>query len=264
LGETVILRLPVSFAAALGALALLAGCNTPPPASDPEARAEFFETNDPWEPTNRVIHFVNQGFDTLLLRPAAEAYRIFVPPPIRTAIGNVLDNLLLPRSAVYDLMQGNPNLAGQNAARFVINSTLGVGGIFDLATDMGIEGRFEDFGQNLAVWAGTTNGGPYMVLPLLGPSNLRDTFGRGVDLFTDPFAYILGPELRIARTAISAVDSREQLIEPLDALKASSIDYYAAIRSAYIQQRERDIRNEGRVQRRFFNWDGEVRVGPHR
>lgn len=257
-------RLPSCFAAAFGALALLCGCNTPPPPSDPEARAEYFETNDPLEPTNRVIHFVNEGFDTLLLRPAAEAYRIFVPPPIRTAVGNVLDNLLLPRSAIYDLMQGNPRLAGQNAARFVINSTLGVGGIFDLASDMGIEGRFEDFGQNLAVWSGTTNGGPYIVLPVLGPSNLRDTFGRGIDLFTDPFAYILGPELRIARTAVSAIDSRERLIEPLDALKASSVDYYAAVRSAYLQQREREIRNEGRVQRRFFNWGGELRAGPQR
>lgn len=261
---TVTFRLPVKIASALAALALVTGCNTPPPKTDPEARAEFFETNDPWEPTNRAIHFVNQGFDTLILRPAAEAYRIFVPPPIRAGIGNFLDNLLLPRSALYDLMQGNTALAGENAARFVINSTLGVGGIIDVATDMGINGRFEDFGQTLAVWSGTTNGGPYVVLPVLGPSNLRDAFGRAVDVFTDPFVYILGPEARIIRTAVSAVDSREQLIEPLDALKASSLDYYAAIRSAYIQQRERDIRNEGSIQRRFFNWDGEVRLGPQR
>lgn len=241
----------------LGLLAALAGCNTPPPVTDPEARAEYFETNDPWEPTNRVIHVVNQGFDTLILRPAAEAWRIFVPPPIRTGIGNVLDNLQLPRSALYALAQGNTAVAGQNAARFVINTTLGVGGIVDLAADMGIEGRFEDFGQNLAVWAGTTNGGPYVVLPLLGPSNVRDTFGRAVDLFTDPWAYLIGREAQLVRTAVATVDSREQLIEPLDALKASSLDYYAAVRSAYIQQRERDIRNEGAIQRRFFNWEGQ-------
>lgn len=262
--ETVTSRPPLRAAAALGVLALLAACTTPPPASDPEARAEYFETNDPWEPTNRVLFFVNDGIDTLLLRPAAEAYRIFVPPPIRAGIGNVIDNLLLPRSALNSLMQGNTTLAGQNAARFVINSTLGVGGIIDLASDMGIEGRFEDFGQTLAVWAGTTNGGPYLVLPVLGPSNLRDTFGRAMDMVTDPFTYILSPDARLVRTGVSVVDTREQLIEPLDALRASSLDYYAATRSAYIQQRERDIRNEGRVQRRFFNWEGEIRVGPQR
>jgi len=249
-------RLPLRFVGLVGALALLAGCNLPPPASDPEARAEYFETNDPLEPTNRVIHTANQAADTLLLRPAAEAYRIFVPPPIRTGIGNFLDNLLLPRTIVYNLLQGNPERAGSGAMRFVINSTIGLLGVADFATDMGYPAQFEDMGQNIAVWAGTTNGGPYLVLPLLGPSNLRDTFGRAIDAFTDPWAYVIGTDAQIVRIAVQAVDTREQLIEPLDALKASSLDYYAALRSAYVQQRARDIRNEGTPQRRFFNWEG--------
>jgi phospholipid-binding lipoprotein MlaA len=256
--------LPLRFVGLVGVVALVAGCTLPPPASDPEARAEYFETNDPLEPTNRVIHAANQAVDTMLLRPAAEAYRIFVPPPLRTGIGNFLDNLLLPRTVVYDLLQGNPQKAGSGAMRFVINSTIGLLGVADFATDMGYPAQFEDMGQTIAVWAGTTNGGPYIVLPLLGPSNLRDTFGRAIDLFTDPWMYVLGPEARLARTAVQLIDTREQLIEPLDALKASSLDYYAALRSAYGQQRARDIRNEGSAQRRFFNWEGLERGGARR
>lgn len=255
-------RLPFRAIAAFGALALVSGCNLPPPASDPEARAEYFETNDPLEPLNRVTHTINDAADTMLIRPAAEAYRLLVPPPIRTGIGNVLDNLLLPRTAANDLLQGNPQKAGDAVARFVINSTIGILGIFDFATDMGYPPQFEDFGQTMAVWAGTTNGGPYIVLPLLGPSNVRDTAGRAVDFFTDPWQYLGQGDtveaLRIARTGLQVIDTREALIEPLDSLRASSIDYYAALRSAYVQQRARDIRNEGRPQRRLFNWAGET------
>jgi phospholipid-binding lipoprotein MlaA len=102
------------------------------------------------------------------------------------------------------------------------------------------------------------------VLPVFGPSNVRDAFGRGVDLFTDPWAYLIGMEAQLVRTAVSAVDAREALIEPLDALRASSLDYYAALRSTYLQQRERDIRNEGSFQRRFFNWEGDTRPARQR
>jgi phospholipid-binding lipoprotein MlaA len=258
----VIERLPLKVIAACSVLLLASGCNLPPPASDPEARAEYFETNDPLEPLNRVTHTVNDAVDTMLIRPAAEAYRLLVPPPIRTGVGNVLDNLLLPRTAMNDMLQGNPKKAGDAVARFVINSTIGILGIFDFATDMGYPAQFEDFGQTMAVWAGTTNGGPFIVLPLLGPSNVRDTAGRAVDFFTDPWIYLGQGDLvdagRIARAGLQLIDTREGLIEPLDALRASSIDYYAALRSAYVQQRARDIRNEGAAQRRFFNWSGET------
>jgi phospholipid-binding lipoprotein MlaA len=251
-------RLPLRLLAALGMLGLVSGCTMPPPESDPEARAEYFETNDPLEPLNRVTHTFNDAVDTLLLRPAAEAYRIFIPQPIRTGIGNVLDNLLLPRTAVYNVMQGNTARAGSAVTRFAINSTIGVLGVFDFATDMGHPPQFEDMGQNLAVWAGTTNGGPYIVLPFLGPSNLRDATGRAVDFFTDPWMYLGQGDtveaLRVARIAAQAIDTRESLIEPLDSLRAGSLDYYAALRSAFLQQRARDIRNEGTAQRRYFDW----------
>ncbi len=264
-GFSVMHRLPLRLAAAIGLIGLVSGCNLPPPESDPEARAEYFETNDPLEPLNRVTHTFNDAVDTLLLRPAAEAYRIFIPQPVRTGVANFLDNLLLPRTAVYSLVQGTPDRAGSAATRFAINSTIGLFGVFDFATDMGYPPMFEDMGQNLAVWAGTTNGGPYIVLPLLGPSNLRDVTGRAVDFFTDPWMYLGQGDtveaLRVARIAVQAVDTRESLIEPLDALRAGSLDYYAALRSAYVQQRARDIRNEGTGQVRYFDWSGANR-GP--
>jgi len=241
-----------------GLALIVSGCATLPPESDPEARAEFFERNDPIEPLNRAVFAFNEAFDHLLFRPAAEAYRIFVPRPIRTGIGNVLDNLLVPRTAANQLLQGRPDDAAQSVVRFIINSTLGVFGIFDVASDMGIEPRFEDFGQTLAVWAGTTKGGPFLMLPILGPSTLRDTFALPFDVALDPWTWVgQGDQvraLRVGRTATQAVDAREQFIEAGDALRAQSLDFYAALRSIYLQRRERDIRNEGAPQvRRFFD-----------
>ncbi|MCS6920386.1 MAG: MlaA family lipoprotein [Elioraea sp.] len=242
----------------LGFALVLAGCATVPPETEPEARAEYFERNDPLEPLNRAIFAFNEAFDHLLFRPAAEAYRILVPKPVRTGVGNVIDNLLVPRTAANLLLQGRADDAAKSMARFIINSTLGVFGIFDVASEMGIEPRFEDFGQTLAVWAGTTNGGPYLVLPILGPSTLRDAFALPIDMAMDPWTWVgQGDQvqaLRVGRNAVQAIDGREQLIEPIDALRAQSLDFYAALRSVYLQRRERDIRNEGRPQvRRFFD-----------
>lgn len=242
----------------LGLALVVAGCATAPPESDPEERAEYFERNDPLEPLNRAVFAFNEAFDHLLFRPAAEAYRILIPRPVRTGIGNVLDNLLVPKTAANQLLQGKPEEAARSAVRFVINSTLGLAGIFDVASEMGIEPRFEDFGQTLAVWAGTTNGGPYLVLPILGPSTLRDTFALPFDIAMDPWTWVgQGDQvrgLRIGRVVTQAIDAREQFIEGGDALRAQSLDFYAALRSVYLQRRERDIRDEGRAQvRRFFD-----------
>jgi phospholipid-binding lipoprotein MlaA len=242
---------------ALLAAGLAAGCAAVPPESDPEARAEYFEANDPLEPLNRVTYTINDAVDIMLLRPAAEAYRLFLPQPVRTGIGNAIDNLLLPKTAVHQLLQGKPEMAGKAIARFVVNSTLGIAGIFDFATDLGLEPQFEDMGQTLGVWAGTTNGGPYILLPLLGPSNLRDVFGRGIDMATDPWDYIGQGDtvraLRITRTATQVIDTREQLIEPIDELR-QRIDPYAVLRSVYQQQRAQDILDRSPPRRRFFDW----------
>lgn len=237
---------------------LAAGCATVPPETDPEARAEYFERNDPLEPLNRATYAFNEAVDTLVLRPAAEAYRLFLPQPVRTGIGNVIDNLLLPKTAAHQLLQGKPEMAGKALARFAVNSTVGILGIFDFASDLGLEPQFEDMGQTLGVWAGTTDGGPFLMLPVLGPSNLRDVFGRGIDFFADPWRHIGQGDtvetLRWTRTGTQILDTREQLIEPIDALRRDSLDPYAALRSVYQQQRAREILDETPPRRRFFDW----------
>ena len=179
-------RLALTLALATG----LAACATRPDPTDAEAVAEFNETNDPLEPLNRASFFVNDGIDTLVLRPAAEAYRIFVAPEIRTGVRNVLGNLRTPVILLNDLLQGEGYRAGETVGRFVLNTTLGVLGIFDVATDLGLPGHGEDFGQTLAHWGATE--GPYLFIPVLGPSNPRDLTGAGVDAVSNPFTWITG------------------------------------------------------------------------
>jgi phospholipid-binding lipoprotein MlaA len=235
-----------SLAFALAAVLAASGCATRPDPTDAEAVAEFRATNDPIEPLNRASYFVNDGLDTLVLRPAAEAYRIFIPPEVRTAIRNVLANLRTPVILVNDLLQGETDRAGVTIGRFVLNTTIGIGGILDRATDFGLIGHTEDFGQTLAVWG--VPEGPYLFIPVLGPSNPRDLAGTGVDMAASPLTWINGNDtveaVMISRTALTALDTREGLIEPLDALRQGSLDPYAALRSAYRQRRAVEIRNQ--------------------
>jgi phospholipid-binding lipoprotein MlaA len=230
---------------ALAVLLLLGACATRPDPTDQEAVAEFRQTNDPLEPLNRASFFVNDGIDTLVLRPAAEAYRIIIAPEVREAIRNVLANLRTPVILVNDVLQGETQRAGVTLGRFVINTTVGVGGIFDRARDFGLLGHTEDFGQTLAVWG--TPEGPYLFIPVIGPSNPRDLAGAGVDIAANPLTWMTGNEtfdaIMITRTALTALDTREGLIEPLDALRQGSLDPYAALRSAYRQRRAAEIRN---------------------
>jgi len=238
-------RLALSLGLVAGLSVGIGGCATRPDPSDAEAVAEFRETNDPIEPLNRAAFFVNDGIDTLVLRPAAEAYRIFLPPEVRTAIRNILANLRTPVILVNDLLQGDTQRAGVTIGRFVINSTIGIGGIFDRAANFGLLGHTEDFGQTLAVWG--VPEGPYLFVPVLGPSNPRDLAGAGVDLATQPLTWIAGNDtvqaVLVTRTVLTALDTREALIEPLDVLRQGSLDPYAALRSAYRQRRAVEIRN---------------------
>ncbi|WP_270936569.1 MlaA family lipoprotein [Falsiroseomonas oryzae] len=222
-----------------------AGCATRPDPSDAEAVAEFQANNDPLEPLNRGMYFVNDGLDVLILRPAAEAYRIFLPPEVRTAIRNMLGNLRSPVILVNDVLQGETQRAGTTVGRFLLNTTLGVGGIFDVAKDFGLLGHTEDFGQTLAVWGMPE--GPYLFVPVLGPSNPRDLAGAGVDAASNPLTWISGGEFFDAasntRIVVQGLDTREGLIEPLDAVRRESLDPYATLRSAYRQRRAAEIRN---------------------
>ncbi|WP_426958818.1 MlaA family lipoprotein [Muricoccus radiodurans] len=227
--------------------AVLPGCATRPPASDPEALAEFRANNDPLEPFNRAMYDVHQAIDTVVLRPVAVAYREVVPPPVRTGVRNVLANLRSPVILINDALQGETQRFGTTLGRFLLNSTLGVGGIFDVAAEFGLPPHTEDFGQTFAV-AGIEEG-PYLFLPILGPSNPRDLLGFAAGIAADPLTWLtfnspdLANTLSYIRAGATVVSTRESLLDPLDEVQRTSLDPYATLRSAYRQQRAREIAN---------------------
>ncbi|MGE0153328.1 MAG: VacJ family lipoprotein [Reyranellaceae bacterium] len=214
-----------------------------------EAREEAASINDPFEIPNRFVFAVNRTLDMALLRPAAVFYRDWAPAPVKRGTRNFLDNLNEPVTAFNEIFQGEPGRAGETLARFVINSTVGILGLFDVASEMGLPRTKEDFGQTLGVWTKDEHGGPYLMLPVLGPSNPRDAVGLVVDYFWDPFNIAIKrydvEYLGWVRFGVDGVDSRSRSIEVLDDLERNSLDYYAAIRSAYRQRRAAEIRNDG-------------------
>ena len=230
--------------AALGLL--LVGCATPPPATDPEALAEYRANNDPLEPANRAMHSANEWLDRAVARPVAVGYRELVPRPVRRGIRNALNNLRGPVILANDMLQGQPRRAGDTLGRFVLNSTLGLAGIFDVAEGwFGVPRHTEDFGQTLAVWG--LGEGPYLFLPVLGPTNPRDLAGSAVDGAANVVTWFgqgaAVEGLRAARAGMSLVDTREALIDPVDEMRRTSLDPYVTYRSAYRQRRQADIEN---------------------
>lgn len=203
------------------------------------------EIRDPLEGLNRVIFGINEAADLLLIGPAADTYRLIVPDPIRDAVRNVLRNLSSPVIIANELLQGDFKGAEVASERFLVNTTLGIGGLFDIAAYNGLKYEPEDFGQTLAVWG--VPDGFYMVLPLYGPSSLRDGVGLGVDSFADPVSrYTLNQGLRtvpVARTGVGATDTRSGLVETVGDLRRNSLDYYASVRSLYHQRRTTLIRD---------------------
>ena len=223
----------------LGLLVLsVAACASRPPAGDTEALAEYRELNDPIEPTNRFFYRVNDGIDTYALRPAAVAYRDVVPGAIRRPIHNVLANLGTPATFANDVLSAKPRRAGDSLMRFLINTTAGGLGLFDVATDWGYPEHSNDFGLTLALWG--VGEGPFLFLPVLGPSNPRDAAGLGAAIALDPLTYAsFGGKtaLELSRLGLTALDTRERLIEPLDSIKRGALDPYATFRSLYRQNR---------------------------
>jgi phospholipid-binding lipoprotein MlaA len=227
-----------------GTLAAVAGCATPP--TEPAARAEFERTNDPLEPMNRTIFDVNMFLDRILIKPVAQGYRTVVPDFAQNAIRNFLHNLGEPVIFANDVMQGEFKSAHDTFARFIINSTFGVGGTIDLAGQTGLPRQTGDFGQTLNRWGSPE--GPYLVLPIFGPSNPRDAVGLGVDGVMEPFQYLAGAygaetTSTIARFAANGIDQRAQNIDTLDDLQRHAIDFYAEIRSLYRQHRASELRH---------------------
>jgi phospholipid-binding lipoprotein MlaA len=229
---------------ALMGLLIMAGCASPP-TDDPEAMAAFREANDPLEPMNRYFFELNNAADELLLKPLAGWYYIALPNFAQDGIRNAVNNVRTPVILANDLFQGELERAGTTLGRFLVNSTLGLGGLFDIAERMGMERHDEDFGQTLAVHG--VGEGPYLVLPLIGPSNPRDAFGRVVDAFLDPMTYLTFFTdfgwINTTRTGLDLVDFRARNLETIDQLKKGSLDYYATLRSLYRQRRADEISN---------------------
>ncbi|GAB4391169.1 MAG: VacJ family lipoprotein [Kiloniellaceae bacterium] len=199
------------------------------------------DDNDPLEIPNRMLFAFNEALDFAVIRPVAVTYRYIVPTGVRNSVRNFLRNLRSPVILANDLLQGDLERAEHTFARFFINSTIGLLGLFDIAADSGYPYHDEDFGQTLGTYG--AGEGFYLVLPVLGPSSLRDGTGRIVDIFLDPLTYIAPQEFNLGRAVATGVDFRSRNIEELDALQADSLDFYARIRSLYRQNRENEINN---------------------
>jgi phospholipid-binding lipoprotein MlaA len=222
---------PRFLAVATATLMLLGGCATVPQGkSDPR---------DPLERVNRSIYRFNSAADRAVLRPTARAWRAVVPQPLRRGAGNFIDNLAYPRTIVNDLLQGKLADGGQDLARLVVNTVVGFG-FFDPATRIGLERHDEDFGQTLGKWGVPT--GPYVMLPLLGPSSLRDTPAKFVDLYADTRHYITDNTVSWGLWAVGLINLRAQLLDT-DAVIDQAYDPYALVRNAWLQRREYQVRD---------------------
>lgn len=209
--------------------------------------ASSAEVYDPLEGWNRGVYAFNDGVDRAVLEPVAKGYRAVTVQPMRDGVSNFLTNLNQPIVFVNTALQGKPVASIDTAARFLVNSTFGIAGIFDLATPLNVPEHREDFGQTLGVW-GVANG-PYLVLPLLGSSNLRDFAGFGVDTALNPINYAQfdgDTEFRAGTTIAGVITTRERLIEAVEVLRDQP-EPYIALRRNYTQQRAAAIR-DGREQ----------------
>jgi len=221
----------------------MAGCAK---STNPDAGMKTTEVNDPIEPVNRAVFAFNDVLDRFLIEPAAKIYNTVFPGFVRTGVQNFMRNLKSPLIIANSLLQGNVGEAGVATARFIINTTAGIAGLVDVASAQGLAYTSEDFGQTLGAWG--FGNGFYLVIPVLGPSNLRDAVGMGVDAYADPlriWSFKTGRDwIYYTRNAVEGFDNRARLVKAVDDLRRNSLDYYAAVRSAYTQKRMSEIRNE--------------------
>ncbi len=210
------------------------------PVADPTlpAPAHVAASYDPWEGYNRKMHRFNNAVDRSVARPLARGYVKVVPRPLRLGVSNFFNNLGQPVSAVNALLQGKPKQAGQSLGRFLLNSTLGIGGIFDPASDAKLPNRSEDFGQTLGVWGWERS--RYFELPLFGPRTLRDSFGMLGDAPLSPLRQVEVDKVRIPVQGLQLVDVRAQLLAT-DSLREGAEDDYSLVRDAWMQRRTYQI-----------------------
>jgi phospholipid-binding lipoprotein MlaA len=210
-------------ALALGVAALLSGCAGPNP-------------RDPYEGFNRAMFKFNDTVDEYALKPAATAYRNVLPSFVQTGVNNFFGNLADVWSAVNNLLQGKGQAGMSDVSRVALNSTLGIVGLFDIASEAGLQKHKEDFGQTLGTWG--VPSGPYLMLPLLGPSTVRDTAALPLDIKGDIWAYKEPVYIRNTGTAVRAIDQRANLLDAGSLLEDAALDRYEFIRDGFLQRRE--------------------------
>lgn len=213
-------------------IALLTGC----------ARSKT--PRDPFEKYNRVMYKVNKGIDTVVFRPLAKGYKFITPWFVRDGVDNFFDNFMEPRTFVSNLLQGRPGGAIKSFWRFTLNTTFGIGGLLDVAKYMGFPHAPQDFGLVFAHWGDKDS--PYFVLPILGPSTVRDAYGLYFGYFATPYPYIEGSDARSALFLFHLIHLRMKRFDTDEIIKEAALDEYTFVRDAYLQNRDHEIRkNDG-------------------
>lgn len=206
----------------------LSACATP--------MADRSDPRDPYENLNRKVFVVNQVFDQVLLKPVSKGYSNYAPDFIQTTIGNFFGNLADVWTAVNNFLQGKPREGIQDTGRVAVNTVFGVAGLADVATKLGLPKHQEDFGQTLGVWG--VKPGPYVMLPLFGPSTMRDALAKPLDLYGDPLNLSTRADVEYSLRAVRLVDDRARLLPTTDMIEKVALDPYQFVRDAHFQQRE--------------------------
>jgi len=221
----------------------LAGCATPPPKSDTADYQAYQQVNDPLEPTNRTFFAFNNRLDRYVMKPVAKGYVAVTTQPVRTHVGNFFTNMGEPARTLNFMAEGMPTDAGSSLMRFLINSTIGIGGIFDPASALGYKETDTDFGLTLAIWG--VPAGPYLYLPVFGPSGARDVWNLPVQYFASPI--VAAPsstaltDFGYTATGLHLINTRAGLLDTIDQINATALDPYATFRSLYRQSRASQI-----------------------
>ncbi len=217
---------------------------------------------DPFEGFNRAVFSFNDGLDRVALKPAAIAYKNILPSFVQTGVGNFFGNLADVWTSVNNLLQGKVEAGLNDMMRVAVNSTLGFGGLLDIGSEAGLQKHKEDFGQTLGVWG--VKSGPYVVLPLLGSSTLRDTLATPIDFAGDPVSYAESPRARIAANLVRVVDVRASVLDASSLVEDAAIDRYEFIRDAYLQRRESKIHDgEAGPRKKDDLTQNDAENGPH-
>ena len=223
---------------AIGFVLLLQAC----------ASVKNADVRDPWEPMNRSVYNFNEVLDNVAIKPAAKAYIVVLPSPVRTGIHNFVGNLGDVWTLANTALQLKLQATAETFMRITVNTVFGLGGVLDVATEMRLEKRKEDFGQTLGYWG--VKPGPYVVLPVLGPSTLRDALTTPLDMQGDVTQQFNDQATRNLLTVTRVLDVRSGLLESLDVIKAAALDPYSFVRDAYLQKRENDV-HDGNPPARF-------------